>query len=102
MTRKQACSYCHKFDEGSATLKDGVEHTTMYASFSSKRAALSYADHHEVYPMGLITPNDFQSLQALYTTQLRYLLSTETQIVNGLSDMIEHADDPQLKPSFRP
>ena len=42
--------------------------------------------------MGLITPNDFPSLQALYTAQLRYLLSTETQIVKGLTDMIGHAD----------
>jgi ferritin-like metal-binding protein YciE len=50
--------------------------------------------------MGLITPNDFPSLQALYTAQLRYLLSTETQIVKGLSDMIEHADDTQLKQAF--
>jgi ferritin-like metal-binding protein YciE len=51
--------------------------------------------------MGLITPNDFPSLQALYTTQLRYLLSTENQIVKGLQDMIEHADDPQLKQAFQ-
>jgi ferritin-like metal-binding protein YciE len=51
--------------------------------------------------MGLITPNDFPSLQALYTAQLRYLLSTETQIVKGLSDMIEHADDAQLKQAFQ-
>jgi hypothetical protein len=38
--------------------------------------------------MGLITPNDFQSLRELYTAQLRYLLSTEEQIVKGLPDMI--------------
>jgi hypothetical protein len=44
--------------------------------------------------MGLLTPNDFPSLQALYTAPLRYLLSTENQIVKGLKDMIEHADDP--------
>jgi ferritin-like metal-binding protein YciE len=50
--------------------------------------------------MGLITPNDFQSLQALYTAQLRYLLSTEKQIVKGLPDMIEHSDDTQLKQAF--
>ena len=51
--------------------------------------------------MGFITPNDFPSLQALYTAQLRYLLSTENQIVKGLPDMIEHADDAQLKQAFQ-
>ncbi|AXC11231.1 hypothetical protein ACPOL_1891 [Acidisarcina polymorpha] len=51
--------------------------------------------------MGLITPNDFKSLHALYTAQLRYLLSTENQIVKGLPAMIEHADDPQLKQAFQ-
>ena len=47
--------------------------------------------------MGLITPNDFPSLRALYTQQLRYLLSTENQIVKGLPVMTEHAEDVQLK-----
>jgi ferritin-like metal-binding protein YciE len=51
--------------------------------------------------MGLITPNDFPSLEALYTAQLRYLLSTENQIVKGLAGMIEHADDAQLKQAFQ-
>jgi ferritin-like metal-binding protein YciE len=51
--------------------------------------------------MGLITPNDFQSLRALYTAQLRYLLSTENQIVKGLPDMIDDADDNQLKQAFQ-
>jgi ferritin-like metal-binding protein YciE len=51
--------------------------------------------------MGLITPNDFKSLHALYTAQLRYLLSTERQIVKGLPDMIEHAEDSQLKQAFQ-
>jgi ferritin-like metal-binding protein YciE len=51
--------------------------------------------------MGLITPNDFESLRELYTAQLRYLLSTENQIVKGLPDMIEHADDQQLKDAFQ-
>jgi ferritin-like metal-binding protein YciE len=51
--------------------------------------------------MGLITSNDFPSLQALYTAQLRYLLPTEQQIVEGLPDMEEHADDPRLKQAFR-
>jgi ferritin-like metal-binding protein YciE len=51
--------------------------------------------------MGLITPNDFKSLRALYTAQLRYLLSTERQIVKGLPDMIEHADNTELKQAFR-
>jgi ferritin-like metal-binding protein YciE len=51
--------------------------------------------------MGLITRDDFKSLRALYTAQLRYLLSTENQIVKGLPDMIEHADDQQLKDAFQ-
>jgi len=51
--------------------------------------------------MGLITPNDFKNLRELYTAQLRYLLSTENQIVKGLPDMIEHADDVQLKGAFQ-
>jgi ferritin-like metal-binding protein YciE len=51
--------------------------------------------------MGLLTPNDFDSLHALYTTQLRYLLSTEKQIVEGLPAMIEHASDTQLKQAFQ-
>lgn len=51
--------------------------------------------------MGLITPNDFTSLRELYTAQLRYLLSTENQLVNGLPKMIEHAENPQLKQAFQ-
>jgi ferritin-like metal-binding protein YciE len=51
--------------------------------------------------MGFITPNDFPTLQTLYTAQLRYLLSTENQIVKGLKDMIEHADDTQLQQAFQ-
>jgi ferritin-like metal-binding protein YciE len=51
--------------------------------------------------MGLLTPNDFDSLHALYTAQLRYLLSTEKQIVEGLPKMIEHASDTQLKQAFQ-
>ena len=51
--------------------------------------------------MGLITPNDFPNLRELYTAQLRYLLSTENQIVKGLPAMMEHADDTQLKQAFQ-
>jgi len=51
--------------------------------------------------MGLITANDFPNLKELYTAQLRYLLGTEKQIVKGLPDMIEHANDPQLKHAFQ-
>jgi len=50
--------------------------------------------------MGLLTPNTIKSFQDLYTLQLRYLLSTETQIIKGLQSMIEHASDPQLKQAF--
>jgi ferritin-like metal-binding protein YciE len=50
--------------------------------------------------MGLITPNDFTNLRELYTAQLRYLLSAENQIVDGLPKMIEHAQEAQLKQAF--
>lgn len=51
--------------------------------------------------MGLITPNDFPNLRELYIAQLRYLLSTENQIVKGLPVMIEHAEYEQLKQAFQ-
>jgi ferritin-like metal-binding protein YciE len=51
--------------------------------------------------MGLITPNDFPNLRELYTAQLRYLLSAENQIVDGLPKMIEHAQEAQLKQAFQ-
>lgn len=51
--------------------------------------------------MGFITPNDFPNLRELYTAQLRYLLSTERQIVKGLPKMIEHSDDLQLRQAFQ-
>ena len=51
--------------------------------------------------MGLITPNDYPNLRELYTVQLRYLLSTEKQIVKGLPAMIDHAEDQQLKQAFQ-
>lgn len=51
--------------------------------------------------MGLITPNDFPNLRELYTAQLRYLLSTENQIIQGLPVMIGHAEDTQLKQAFQ-
>jgi ferritin-like metal-binding protein YciE len=50
--------------------------------------------------MGLITANDFPNLTELYGAQLRYLLSTENQIVKALPEMIDHANDPQLKHAF--
>jgi ferritin-like metal-binding protein YciE len=51
--------------------------------------------------MGLITPNDFPNLRELYVGQLRYLLSAENQIVDGLPKMIDHAREPQLKQAFQ-
>ena len=51
--------------------------------------------------MGFLTPNDIKNFKALYTLQLRYLLSTETQIVKGLESMISHATDEQLKQAFQ-
>ncbi len=51
--------------------------------------------------MGLLTPNSIKDFPSLYTQQLRYLLSTENQIVKGLQSMIEHASDSQLKGAFQ-
>lgn len=51
--------------------------------------------------MGLITPNDFPNLRELYTAQLRYLLSTENQIVDGLPKMIEKSEERKLKQAFQ-
>jgi ferritin-like metal-binding protein YciE len=51
--------------------------------------------------MGLLTPNDIKSFRALYTLQLRYLLSTENNIVKGLHSMIKHASDSQLQQAFQ-
>ncbi len=51
--------------------------------------------------MGLLTPNDIKNFQSLYAQQLRYLLSTENQIVKGLQSMISHASDSQLKQAFQ-
>ena len=51
--------------------------------------------------MGLLTPNDIKNFQSLYTLQLRYLLSTENQIVKGLESMIVHTSDEQLERAFQ-
>ena len=51
--------------------------------------------------MGLLTPNSITDFQSLYSLQLRYLLSTETQILKGLESMIAHASDVQLKQAFQ-
>ena len=51
--------------------------------------------------MGFITPNDFPNMRELYTSQLRYLLSAENQIVDGLPKMIENAQEIQLKQAFQ-
>ena len=51
--------------------------------------------------MGLLTSNDIQNFKSLYTLQLRYMLSSETQIVKGLTGMIDHASDEQLKQAFQ-
>jgi ferritin-like metal-binding protein YciE len=51
--------------------------------------------------MGLLTSNDIKSFRSLYTLQLRYLLSTENNIVKGLNSMIKHASDSQLQQAFQ-
>jgi ferritin-like metal-binding protein YciE len=50
--------------------------------------------------MGLLTPNEIKGFQPLYTLQIRFLLSTENQIVKGLETMIDAAFDSQLKQAF--
>lgn len=51
--------------------------------------------------MGFITPNDYKCLRSLYEAQLRYLLSTEQQIVDGLKSMSKHAQDSALVQAFQ-
>lgn len=51
--------------------------------------------------MGFITPNEYDDLRSLYTGQIQYLHSTETQIVKGLESMIKHAQDTQLQQAFK-
>lgn len=51
--------------------------------------------------MGLLTANDIKNFESLYSLQLRYLLSTENQIVKGLKSMIMHSKDQQLKQAFQ-
>lgn len=51
--------------------------------------------------MGFLTPNDIKSFHSLYTLQLRYLLSIETQVLKGAESMIAHASDEQLKQALQ-
>lgn len=51
--------------------------------------------------MGVLTPNDIKNFQSLYSQQIRYLLSTENQIVKGLNAMIKHATEERLKQAFQ-
>ena len=51
--------------------------------------------------MGLLTPNQIKDFRSLYTLQLRYLLSTENQILGGLESMIKHASNTQLIHAFQ-
>lgn len=46
--------------------------------------------------MALFSGN-IEDLKSLYTTQLRFLLSTEQQIIKALPKMVEAATEPQLK-----
>lgn len=50
--------------------------------------------------MGLFSGN-IDDLKTLYTTQLRFLLSTERQIIKALPKMAEAATDPQLKQALQ-
>ncbi len=51
--------------------------------------------------MGLLTPNQIKDFRSLYTLQLRYLLSAETQIIKGLESMMKHASDQRLIQAFQ-
>ncbi len=51
--------------------------------------------------MGFLTSDDIKDFRDLYTLQLRYLLSTENQSVDGLQAMIKAASDEQLKQVFQ-
>jgi len=44
---------------------------------------------------------DFQNLRALYVNQLRVLLSAEEQIVRALPNMVNRANDVQLRQAFQ-
>jgi ferritin-like metal-binding protein YciE len=50
--------------------------------------------------MALFSGN-IEDLKTLYTTQLRFLLSTEQQIIKALPKMIEAATEPQLKQALQ-
>ena len=50
--------------------------------------------------MSLFSGN-IDDLKSLYTTQLRYLLSTEQQIIKALPKMVEAATEPQLKKALQ-
>ena len=50
--------------------------------------------------MALFSGN-IEDLRSLYTTQLRYLLSTEQQLTKALPEMSEAATDPQLKQALQ-
>jgi ferritin-like metal-binding protein YciE len=50
--------------------------------------------------MALFAGN-IEDLRSLYTTELRYLLSTEQQIIKALPKMIEAASDMQLKKALQ-
>ncbi len=51
--------------------------------------------------MGLLTPNDIKDFHSLYTLQLRYLLSVETQSLKGFDSLLNHTSDEQLKQAFQ-
>ena len=51
--------------------------------------------------MNLLAPGGTKNCRPLYLLELCYLLSTESQIVNGLPRMIEHANDLQLRYAFQ-
>jgi ferritin-like metal-binding protein YciE len=44
---------------------------------------------------------DIENFKQLYITQLRFMYSSEKQIVEGLEKMIDAASDPQLKDAFQ-
>ena len=82
-------------------LKASTDSTLGPVAINNRYAVESFQLYKDEVTMGFFTPDDIKSFHSLYTLQLRYLLSVETQIVKGLESMITHASDEQLRQAFQ-
>ena len=82
-------------------LKASTDSTLGPVAMNNRYAVESFQLYKDEVTMGFFTPDDIKSFHSLYTLQLRYLLSVETQIVKGLESMITHASDEQLRQAFQ-